>query len=66
MVSKVLQGHTSRRVRTDNVGRVGTVAAEDGTVGTGSGGASDLGSSLPYDLGKVSSTGCVTWEGKVV
>lgn len=66
MVSKVLQGHTSRRVRTDNVGRVGTVAAEDGTVGTGRGGTSDFGSSLPYDLSKVAGTGCVSWEGKVV
>jgi hypothetical protein len=52
--------------RTDNIGRVGTVAGEDRVVGAGSGGTSNLGGSLPDNLGKVTSSGRVAWQGKVV
>jgi hypothetical protein len=51
---------------TDDVSGVGPVAGKDGSIGAGGGGTSDLGSSLPDDLGKVASGRAVTWLAEVV
>jgi len=51
---------------TNNVSGVGAVAGEDGSIGTRSGSTSNLGSSLPDDLGEVSGSRAVSRLAEVV
>ena len=44
---------------TNDISRIGPVSSEDCSVRTGSRSTSDLGSTLPYDLGKVTGSGTV-------
>ena len=51
---------------TNNVSGVGPVAGEDGPISAGSGSTSNLGGSLPDDLGEVTGSRAVSWLAEVV
>ena len=58
---------TLKRMRlTNNISGVGPVTGKDGSIGTRSGGTSNLGGSLPNDLGKVTGSRAVPWLAEVV
>lgn len=50
----------------NNISRVGPVTSEDRSVRTGCRSTSDLGSTLPYNLGKVAGSGTISWLVEVV
>jgi hypothetical protein len=58
---------TLKRMRlTNNISGVGSVAGKDGSIGAWGGSTSNLGSSLPDDLGKVTGSRAVSWLAEVV